>query len=229
MTEIIPAVLVENFSELKEKLTKYAPVSKTIQIDICDGIFVPETTWPMHKEDQKSIQNILNEEEGMPFWDRIDFEFDLMVKNARNQFEFFIRLGAKRLVFHYEAEDNKSEFKEFLEGIDIYIRENIEIGIAINTTTPINEIKKLISNIDFIQCMGIEKIGYQSQPFDDRVIDQISSLRKKYPEIIISVDGSVNENTAESLIQAGANRLIIGSALNNSLNLNETIKNFKSL
>jgi len=229
MTEVIPAILVENFAELKEKLTRYVPVSKIVQIDMCDGIFVPEITWPMHKEDERSVKNILNEKEGMPFWDRVDFEFDLMVKNARNQFEFFVRLGAKRLVFHYEAEDSKDEFKEFIGGIDMYVRENIEIGIAINTTTSIEEIKTLISNIDFIQCMGIEKIGSQGQKFDKRVLSQITSLRQKYPELIISVDGSVNKNTANILVEAGANRLVIGSTLNESLNLKKTIQYFELL
>jgi ribulose-phosphate 3-epimerase len=159
----------------------------------------------------------------------LDFEFDLMIINAHEQFDFFVRLGAKRIIFHIEAENDKEKFKEFLEGLDMYVRENIQIGIALNTTTPIEIIKPYISNVDFIQCMGIEKIGFQGEEFDERVLAQIKDLRLQYPELIISVDGSVNENTAEALVKAGANRLVIGSALSESFNTRDTLKYFKSL
>lgn len=228
MTEVIPAILVENFEQLKEKLTHYVNVVHLVQIDICDGDFVPRTSWPMHTSDERSISGILNEEEGLPFWDSLDFEFDLMVRNAHKQFEFFVRLGAKRLVFHIEAED-EILFKEFLEGLDMYTKENIEIGLAFNTTTPIEKLKPLISYVDFVQCMGIEKIGFQGQEFDERVLNQISLLRKEYPEIVISIDGSVNENTAPAIVRAGANRLVIGSALNESYSLRDSLNYFKNL
>jgi len=229
MTEVIPAILVENYEELGEKITHYVNLADMIQIDVCDGHFVPSTSWPMHQKDEKSISGILNEEEGLPFWDSLDFEFDLMIMNAHTQFDFFVRLGAKRIVFHIEAEQDKDKFREFLEGLDMYVRENIQIGIALNTTTPIDVIKTYISNVDFIQCMGIDKIGFQGQEFDQRVLKQIKDLRLKYPEIVISVDGSVNENTAEALVSAGANRLVIGSALSESYNIRDTLRYFKSL
>jgi ribulose-phosphate 3-epimerase len=152
-----------------------------------------------------------------------------MVENAHTQFEFFTRLGAKRIIFHIEAETDQVKFKEFLEGLDMYTRENIEIGVAINTTTPIEKLAPIISYIDFVQCMGIEHIGSQGQPFDEKALTQISSLRREYPELIISVDGSVNERTASSLVKAGANRLVVGSALISSLDVRETIKNLENL
>lgn len=229
MTEIIPAILAENFNDLNEKITQYMSVTSLVQIDVCDGNFVPSISWPMHKNDEKSVLGILNEEEGLPFWDTLDFEFDLMVRNAHEQFDFFVRLGAKRIVFHIEAEQDKEKFKEFLEGLDMYVRENIQIGLALNTTTSIEELKPYISDVDFIQCMGIERIGFQGEEFDEKVLSQIKELRIKYPEIIISVDGSVNENTAPLLVEAGANRLVIGSALSESFSLRDSIQFYKSL
>jgi ribulose-phosphate 3-epimerase len=229
MTEIIPAILAEDFSDLNEKLTQYVSVTSLVQIDVCDGNFVPSVSWPMHKSDERSILGILNEEEGLPFWDSLDFEFDLMIRNAHEQFDFFVRLGAKRIIFHIEAESDKDKFKEFLEGLDLYIRENLEIGLALNTSTSIDQIRPYISNVDFIQCMGIERIGFQGEEFDERVLSQIKELKETYPEIIISVDGSVNENTAKLLVLAGANRLVIGSALSESFSLRDQVKYFQSL
>lgn len=229
MTEIIPAILEESFEKLRESIGRVVNVASVVQIDVCDGKFVSTTSWPIGNENKHSVEAILNEEEGLPYWDSIDFEFDLMVLNAHEQFDFFIRLGAKRIVFHIEAEKDINKFKEFLEAIDMYTRENVQIGVAINTTTPIEKLEKIISNVDFVQCMGIEHIGQQGEPFDHRVINQIKELRTKYRELIISVDGSVNEHTAPLLVKAGANRLVIGSALMNSYDIRETMKNFEDL
>jgi ribulose-phosphate 3-epimerase len=228
MTEITPAILVKNFNELNEKLARLVNITNLVQIDICDGNFVPSISWPMQKNDQDSLNAILNEEDGLPFWQSLDFEFDLMVLNAHKQFDFFTRLGAKRIIFHLEAE-NEDDFKEFLESLDPYFKDNIEIGIAINTTTSIDKLDPIINYIDFVQCMGIEKIGFQGEPFDARVIDQIKEIKNKYPEIKISIDGSVNENTAPELLLVGANRLVIGSAILDSDDMGETIKNFELL
>lgn len=228
MAEIIPAVLAQNFSELNEKLSKFVNITKMVQIDICDGKFVPSVSWPLGKNNEESTERILDEEDGLPFWEDLDFEFDLMVINAHKKFDFFSRLGAKRMVFHLEGEEENS-FKEFLESLDPYFKDNLEIGISINTTTEISRIDPFINHIDFVQFMGIEKIGFQGEPFDERVLVQIQDLRKKYPEIKISIDGSVNENTIEALIEKGADRLVIGSALLQSYDIRETFRYFESL
>ncbi len=229
MTEVIPAILAKDIHELRERIAQIAPLASTVQIDMCDGKFVDSFSWPMSPYDQESAEAILNEEEGLPFWDSVDFEFDLMVTKAHEQFEFFVRLGAKRIVFHIEAEGNIDAFKEFLEGLDMYTRENIQIGVALNTTTSIETIKPIILFVDFVQCMGIEHIGHQGEPFDDRVLAQIAALRALYPELIISVDGSVDEDTAPRLVEAGANRLIVGSALMRSYDVRETMRNLENL
>lgn len=228
MTEIIPAILAKDFNDLRQKIANVVNVTRVVQIDVCDGKFVESHTWPMQAYDQESVNQIIGEDEGLPYWEHVDFEFDLMIKNAINQFDFFVKLGAKRLVFHLEAEDKKN-LQEFINLMDPYTRENLEIGIAINTKTEVEELLPFINSIDFVQCMGIERIGYQGEPFDARVLLQIKNLRELYPDLTISVDGSVNETTAPLLIEAGANRLIVGSALMRSFDVKSTMKELESL
>lgn len=228
MIEITPGFPSTDFKDLKEKLSTFREYVREVQIDVCDGKFVPSVSWPMHREDEESTRAILDEEEGMPFWTELDFEFDLMVINAHKQFEFFVQLGAKRVVFHLEAEEEKS-FKEFLESLDNYMRDNIDIGLAINTTTDISKLDPFINLVDFVQCMGIEKIGFQGEPFDERVLTQIKSIKEKYGDVKISVDGSVNENTALALVKAGADRLVIGSALMHSYDMRGKISEFENI
>ncbi len=228
MIEVIPAILANDINDLRVKIGNFVNISQMIQIDICDGKFVPSISWPMDRGDKQIIENILNEEEGMPFWDSLDFEFDLMVKNSTEHFEFFTRLGAKRIVFHLEAED-ENNLKEFLESIDPYIKENLEIGISVNNDTDLNKLDKFINIVDFIQLMGIKRIGYQGEPFDERVLGRIKELKEKYQNITISIDGGVNEDTAENLVKAGADRLVTWSALVKSFDMRQTIKDFENL
>jgi len=202
--EIVPAILVRSFNELQEKLSFVSKISNVAHIDFCDGHFVKAQTWPYtyggFEEDYHAL-NILDEKEGMPYWDTLDFEFDLMIKDPHLMMDRFLKLGAKKLIFHIESISNLNEFNEFLEGVDMYIKENLEIGIAINTTTDISLLKQFIPNIDFIQCMGIEHIGRQGEPFDERVFEQIKKIKKEYPEVLIAVDGGINMTTAPLLIE----------------------------
>src|SRR3990170_5776410 len=231
MAEIIPAVMPKNYEDLKNKVALVRGVVPTVQIDLMDGRFVRNISWPFDDMDNplSKYQAIMGEQEGMPFWEEIDYELDLMVSDAVQNFDTYLKLGPKRLIFHIEAVEDETEFKEFLEGIDLYVRDNTQIGVAINTTTSIEKVFPLIPFIDFVQCMGIEKIGFQGEPFDERVLDQIKALRKEFPELIISVDGGVNLDSASLLKDAGANRLIVGSAIFQSFDIREAIDRLQNI
>lgn len=106
----------------------------------------------------------------------------------------------------------------------MYIRDSIDIGVAINSTTPVEKIFNIVNSVDFVQCMGIEKIGYQGQDFDERVLEQIKALKEKFSDLIISVDGGVTLATAPALVSAGASRLVAGSAIFNTSDIIGTIE-----
>ena len=229
--EIIPAVMPKNYEDLKNKIALVRGIVPIAQIDICDGIFVPSKTWPFSTggAEDYNFHRILNEEEGMPFWEDIDFEFDLMVVDAVKNFDIYTKLGAKNIIFHLEAVGDLKEFKNFLEGIDMYIREMMKIGISININASLEQIFPLINNVDFVQFMGIEKVGFQGQEFNKKVLENIKILKEKFPDLVISVDGGVNFETVPLLIEAGAMKLIIGSTIFNTDDIVGTIEEFKNL
>ena len=256
MIEIIPAILPKNYEDLKDKIALVRGVVPIVQIDICDGIFVKNMTWPFiippleisrhcalpgvpggTLADAKFqgatldmyFQNILNEQEGMPFWEDIDFELDLMVTDTVENFDVYTKLGPKRIVFHLEAVGDLEIFKEFLEGLDNYIRDAIQIGVAISVTTSLEKIFPMVPLIDFVQVMGIEKIGYQGEDFTEKSIEYIKILKEKFTDLVVSVDGGINFETAPEVIEAGADRLIIGSAIFNTDDIIDTIENFKNI
>ena len=77
--------------------------------------------------------------------------------------------------------------------------------------------------------MGIDKIGFQRQEFDENVTENIKKLREKFTDLIISVDGGVSLETGAMLVEAGVSKLVVGSAIFNTEDIIETIEEFKNL
>lgn len=231
MLEILPAILPKNYEEMKNQISLMRGVVPLVQIDLCDGIFVPSKTWPFTTGggNDEHFRMIINEEEGMPFWEDMDFELDLMVADAVSNFDIYMKLGPKRIIFHLEAVGGLVEFKNFLEGMDVYVRDIVEIGVAINPSTPNGQISPIINLIDFVQVMGSDKIGYQGVTLDEKVYEKIRDLRKKYPDLAIGVDIGVNEETAPKLALAGATKLAAGSMVFKSQDIREAINYLENL
>ena len=236
MVEIIPAIMPVSFDDLCEKLSRVKGLASVVQIDVMDGKFVPEKNWPLNEAGQGHFAKIIREEEGLPNWGDFDFEIDLMVSNPAKAIDSWIVAGAKRLIIHIESVRDFSALvsdirAKFPKGSGLTNGDSLvpEFGVALNTTTPTDSIYPFLSEMDFVQFMGIEKIGFQGQPFDERVIDKIRELRTQSPDYTISVDGGVNLDTAPRLISVGANRLAVGSALFESENIKDTIKELQRL
>ncbi len=231
MTEIIPAIMPESFGDLKDKMREVSSLVSFVQIDLMDGDFVPSISWPYNDEKDEGFESILKGDDDMPYLGELEFEVDLMVKDQEIEALKWMRAGARRIIGHFEAMDDPKGFIDNIRNespsVDSFL--SVELGIAIGIETSIEKIEPYISEIDFVQCMGIGKIGYQGESFDDRVVEKVKLLRKRYPKLIISVDGGVNQDTAPQLIESGVNRLAIGSAVFKSDNIEEAVEKFQSL
>jgi len=108
-----------------------------------------------------------------------------------------------------------------------------KIGLALVPNTPTEKISPYLDKINFVQFMGIDEVGYQGSSFNPAVIEKIREFRIQNPEMTVSVDGGVNLENAQSLIDAGANRLVSGSAIfgenNSAQEVAENIKEFNKL
>jgi ribulose-phosphate 3-epimerase len=219
--EIIPAILPKDFAEVEEKVGLVRGFVKTVQIDVCDGQFVPSATWPYRKDDD-TFKKLLTEAEGLPGWQDLNFEIDMMVNKPEERVDDWVSAGATRIIIHVEAKGDVMAAVEKLEG-------RVEIALAINIDTPTSDLEPFKGKISAIQCMGIDHIGFQGQSFDSKVIEKVKEVRSAFPEIIISVDGGVSLETAPKLIEAGVNRLVVGSAIFNSDNAIDAVQEFKRL
>lgn len=158
--KIIPAVLPYSFSELKEKLEFLKGVSDFVQIDITDGCFAGKASWPVNKPDE-NFKAIVRQEEGMPFWEDFEFEIDLMCENPFSLARDFISAGVARIIFHIDSlvgeEDLLLLDQIKTEGV-------VEVGLGIHVDLEEEEIKKFLPYADFVQVMGIKRIGFQGEP-----------------------------------------------------------------
>jgi ribulose-phosphate 3-epimerase len=220
--EIIPAILPKNFSEIEDKISQILGISKIVQIDICDGKFVPSVTWPYFKTDI-NFEKILREERGMPEWEKVNYEFDLMVENLNaDEARKWLSAGAERIILHLESSDDLNPVIDVLQGL-------VEIGIAIDQKTNVQDLEKYSEKIQYIQVMGIKNVGFQGQKFETKTIEKIKEIKKTFPNLAVQIDGGVTLDSALLLKEAGVDRLVVGSALFSSDNIVDTYNKFKSI
>jgi ribulose-phosphate 3-epimerase len=205
--EVIPAIMPKGFADITEHAERVKDFVIYVQLDLMDGEFVEAKSWPFFDKDKQSVRELMDGEIRLPFSDKVKYEFDLMVRTPEADLKKYVKLGANRLIIHANSIDKKGLF---LEEID---RCGVEWGIAFLTTDNLSDAKDLIMKANFVQLMGIENIGYQGQPFDPLVLDQVRRVREIKPDVIISVDGGVNLDTARELASVGVNRLVSGSTI----------------
>jgi ribulose-phosphate 3-epimerase len=229
MIEIIPAILPESYRDIEKGVELVHELAPTIQIDFCDGHYVGTKTWWFNGKNIEKKDAILKEEQGLPFWDSTNYEFDLMVTNPLQHIETFIALGPSKIIFHKKTISVEA-LKQYFETLPEVVRQMISFGIALQLDDDPFEIAPLIPYLRRIQCMGIEHIGSQGQPFSEKAVALVQKLHELYgASVRISVDGGVNEHNIPALVAAGARRLVVGSAIFQSVDPHGTIQMLQDL
>jgi ribulose-phosphate 3-epimerase len=227
--KIVPGVLAATILDIRTHVGQVIEYVPLVQLDICDGLFVQNKTWPYSGSDMRFYNDILNEDDGLPYWNEVNYELDLMVKDAHKKFfTDWIKLGPTHMVFHVEAESHDA-FLVFLETLEPFYKETVKIGLAIETQTDIEVLRPFIPHISYIQCMGIDAIGKQGEPFSQKAIEQIKQIQSVYPEVPVTVDGGVNERVLKELAQYNLARYVVGSALFRSFDTHGTISEFENI
>ncbi len=201
---IIPAIIPLSLEQVTRDAYLLKDVASEVQIDIVDGVFVPEKSWP-YREEGSHIESLATAlPEGMRH------ELDLMISEPRDRMSLWLSTEPTRVVIHIESLPDDAAVRE-AAGM---IREAGALAIISSLNdTPIERLLALGEFVDGVQCMGIKEIGVQGNPFDERVLARIAQIRDAHPELSISVDGGVNAHTLDQLFEAGASRFAVGSAI----------------
>lgn len=222
MIDVVPVLLPQNYADILGKVSRVKGLVSRVQIDIADGTYAPSKTWPYNGDDGH-FKEILSQDEGLPYWDEMDYEVDLLVSEPERLIDTWIRVGIAGAIVYVESTNKLDESIQKLKEADV------EVGLGITPSTPNEKLFPYIEQATFIQCMGSDDIGFAGVSLDERVYDKVRDIRKKYPKIPIAIDIGVNEETAPLLVEAGATKLVSGSAIFGSEDIQDTISYLQTL
>jgi len=206
---VIPAILVKNKKEFKEKIKLISKYSDIFQIDVMDGKFVPNITWA----DTDIIEHM-----HLPLL----YEAHLMIEDPYIIIEDWVRAGAFRIIFHIEST------KKALDCIKKIKKYKKEAGVAINPNTSIIKIKDLLLKLDYVLVMGVTP-GFSGQKFQPQVLAKIKKIKKLAPNIVIAVDGGVNLKNAKEIKKAGADIISVASTIFKAKDPGRVIEKLESI
>jgi len=233
MTMVVPAVLPASRKDLEEKLALFAgiPSVSRIQIDVVDGRFATPASWPYSAPTE--LQDMIKRGEMLPHLDRIEYEIDLMCFDAERAAQAWLAFGATRLTFHIESITDlprclTSARARYGRG-DGFVSGLISFGLALNITTDLALIEPCLSEIEYVQFMGITRIGRQGQAFNRRVLEKVRAFRAEHPEVRVQVDGGLTPPSARELIALGVSNLVVGSGIVRADNPAAAVEAFEAL
>jgi ribulose-phosphate 3-epimerase len=219
--EIIPTCVPHSDFELQASIRAIRSFAPALHIDVSDGIFTQSPSWPY------ATKGIVGEFDTSVLNDVI-FDAHLMVSDPRELGDSFARAGARSIVGHIES----------FAGNDALARDTLrswktqgarEVGVALLLDTDPEKLRTVVPCCDLIQIMSVATIGAQGASYDARAVDRVMAIRRLYPTVRIVVDGGVSRTTIAPLVQAGARRLAVGSALTKAVNRSLEYAQLKTL
>lgn len=190
--QVVPAILTDEPATLEKLVRQAEGFTDYVQFDVMDGQFVPSRSvgW----EDIRRVSPKLN------------WEVHLMVFNPENYISGFKRVGASKIIFHYEATPDP-------HSVIAAIRQRkLKVGLALSPDTPFSTILPLADRLDSVLFMTVHP-GFYGAKFLPEVMDKIKELRVALPKMEIAVDGGVKESNISEVARAGANVICVGSAV----------------
>lgn len=196
---IAPSVMAADLTRLGEQVTEALDAgAHMLHVDVMDGRFVPNITFgPLMVEALRRVTDA-------------PLDVHLMIVEPERYIKQFAQAGASTITVHIEATPHLHRAIEQIKEA------GCRAGVAINPHTPAGAIEEVISMLDVINVMTVNP-GFGGQSFIPATMSKIARLRAmvndRQSNVDIEVDGGINLETAPYAIQAGANVLIVGTAV----------------
>ncbi len=217
MIEIIPSLLPQNLHHVEEQFGRILGLVKKVQVDIVDGEYAPNKTWPFNVKDNDDILNMVRGEASFPHINSFLMELDMLILHPIEYIPDFLSVGFKSFVIHIDSTDHVKECIKTIKNA------GCKVGLGIKPKIPTTELEPYITEIDFVQFMGNDQVGRSGIELDQNVADKIAEFKKHHPSFDIQIDIGVNFETAPLLAHAGATALISNSTIFNSKDPKEVI------
>ncbi len=210
-----PSVLSANFANLEKDIKNIEEGGADyIHLDVMDGNYVPNISFgaPIIK----AIRPVT----------KLPFDVHLMVQAPERYIEDFAKAGADIITIHAEASVHLHRTVQIIKSY------GKKVGIALNPATPIEVLDYIIEDIDLILVMSVNP-GFGGQSFIDSALEKIKNLRaiidERKLDILLEVDGGVKLDNAKTVLEAGADMLVVGSDIFNHEDLVARTREFKNL
>lgn len=199
MVKISPSILSANFSRLGKDIELLDQCDvEMIHIDVMDGHFVPNISFglPIIKDIRSMTKKV--------------FDVHLMIEEPSKYVEDFVKAGADLITIHYEADRHIDRTINYIKSF------GVKVGVALNPGTPVSVLKNIIASLDMVLIMSVNP-GFGGQKFIPYAVDKIKEVKEMAnlvnKDLMIQVDGGVDSTNIKTIVDAGANVLVAGSAV----------------
>lgn len=196
--KIAPSILSSDFSRLGEEVAAIDQAGADyIHIDVMDGHFVPNLTFGAPVV--KAIRKVTDK----------PFDVHLMVAPVDPLIDSFVDAGSDIITAHVEAGPHLHRTLQHIKN------KGVKAGVSLNPHTPIESIRHVMDMVDLILIMTVNP-GFGGQsfiPLENKISEASRMIKETGRHIDLEVDGGVTPETAKSVIKAGANVLVAGTAV----------------
>jgi ribulose-phosphate 3-epimerase len=208
---ILPSLLLCDFGQLDREVERLEEAgAKGLHLDVMDGHFVPNLTYglPIVEAIRRRTQ--------------LQLDVHLMISRPEQLASRFVEAGADLVTFHIEATEHPPELLEQLRRLGVLA------GLAINPNTPLDALLPHLPLCDLVLVMSVQA-GFGGQAFEPVALDRLTQLRRHgRSDLKLEVDGGVNLDTIHSCAAAGADLLVVGSAIFRHADYSAAIGQLKS-
>lgn len=197
--QVAPSILSADFANLERDVTMVSDAGADwIHVDVMDGHFVPNLSiGPAHVKMLKRITDV-------------PLDVHLMIDNPSTQLPWYVDAGADSITVHVEACDDAADVLARIRDA------GVKPAISLNPETDVEAIADLVGLVDMILVMSVHP-GFGGQSFIESSLEKVAAIRsicdKAGVSPLIEVDGGISSANAASVIEAGANVLVAGSAI----------------
>jgi len=193
---VAPSILSADFARLAEAVAVVERAgAELVHLDVMDGHFVPNITFgpPLVAALRTAT--------------KLFFDVHLMIEDPLRYAEAFVKAGGDLLTFHIEADDCPRRLIEHIRGL------GAAVGVSLNPDTPAASVEAILPDVDLVLVMSVWP-GFGGQSFMPQVLPKIEELRRRLrPDQRLEVDGGIDPDTVASVVRAGADTLVAGSAV----------------